>query len=255
MVKMHPLTLHFDDPRAENELCAERLSMASNLLYLCGAIAVAFEWHLPNFLINQSVAVITTLLCVYFASSSHEKLSQMWVFGWAVNSGVWWVMLWNGTLRRFRADEDILAPCGIYFGMALVQRMLHIRARHRAATFAVVLAMILSSTYFRNQLLGALALGEVSGYIIERMLRDTFLRRVEVREMLREAEAHVANVEHIRREQLIAQRLRARPRRAANRSTSASRASRGSSPGQLEPIASEKDSDSSGRSTRSSRSH
>ena len=234
--------------------------MAKNLLYLLGILIVAWLVYPYDYgLLNRGASITTTLLCVYCASQSLEKLSRMWVAGWAINTGVWWYMVANGTMRRLRADDDITDACGRWMLMALVQHIFHFDALHRAVALLLGLTIILSSTHWWKQLLTALVLGDVGGYIIERMLRDTFLRRVEVREMLREAQAHVANVEHIRREQLIAQQRGARfqplrePQRRARRSTSPSprRTARSRVPGQLEPIASENDTDSSGRSSRS----
>ena len=220
-VTMHPLTLQFSNDLLEQRICSERCATANKCLMLFATCMLIFSLFSPHgYTYEQTSLCFLALLCICLASRhGHAAFSWVWMFSWAVNVCVWWWLLWTGKIKRLGPEDApaVSSCCAIYVQAALYQRVLHFNPWHRASVFCCVLPIIIRSPNWMCHLLGALCGGEAMGYVLEHMLREAFLRRVqsleavylrtaEMQEALSQAQAHSMNLETARREQLIAER-------------------------------------------------
>ena len=209
-VTMHPYTLVFSDDAFEQRIRSERCASANKCLVLFATFMLIFSFFTPHgYTFEQTVFCFLALLAICLASGhGHSTFSRTWVFAWGSNICAWWTLLYFGRIKRLGPDDGhaISACCAVYVQCSLYQRVLHFHPWHRASVFGLVLPVIFRSPHWMYALLGALCGGEALGYVLEHMLRDSFLHTAEMQAELSEAQAHSVNLETARREQLIAER-------------------------------------------------
>ena len=209
-VTMHPYTLVFSDDALEQRIRSERCATANKCLVLFATCMLIFSLFTPHgYTFEQTAFCILALLAICLSSGhGHATFSRTWVFAWASNICVWVGLLYSGRIKRLGPDDGhaVSACCAVYVQCSLYQRVLHFHPWHRACVFGLTLPIIVRSPHWMYSLLGALCGGEAMGYVLEHMLRDSFLHTAEMQAELSEAHAHSVNLETARREQLIAER-------------------------------------------------
>lgn len=209
MVRIHPITLRFDDDDMERELKAGTLN-ASRLVYnlffildiLCRAV-----FPLNNIMFDASSdtskAVAYTCVAVTYTTVSialrhartlqvHEAVEfqdKVWMSSWVVNIGAWWAMQACGLARRLNAGETQGAAviCAMWAFVLVLQHALHIGFRCRVTVLLLATAIALTSVAWRKEMLAALMFGEAVGYCMEHMVRSSYLPRAETLEQVRMA--------------------------------------------------------------------
>lgn len=236
-VRMHPFTLRFNDENVEQDIRSSCVLQARSLIGLFDLLIIAFVWKSAphGHAFGQIMCVAASILAISFAATrTHSLLSKLWVGLWAINVVVWWALVANGTLHRLGPEESgKLAACsGVYVGLTILQHILHLDASDRILVIAMVLTVIVTSSFWRMSLGLSLVVGDAVGYVLERNLRETFLtgreREVAVREAaarstaaleleLRAAHEHSGHLESARHQQLVGVRSRATARTGSGR--------------------------------------
>jgi len=197
---MHPWTLRFYDDDLEAELRAAVLKTNHILQAVVFSISIFSAVKIAGFsvviVVVLQVASLGAWVMIFLANSHappnlHWTLDlalveKLWLSGWIINVGVWWIMRWHGGISRIDPDETerMLACAAMWMFVMVTQRVLHINPWHRAFVTAVGLTIILSGDVWQ-QLLSGLVLGELEGYTLEKLLRDRFLDRAMMIEQLR----------------------------------------------------------------------
>lgn len=219
IVRMHPLTLVFDDEALEWQIRAERSAVASQLLVVFGIFGFGFSLCTPHgFTWWLTGMTVLPLVSFVFTASKHGYLSALWMISWTANVFIWWWLLWTGLVQRLGPDEGhaIAATCGGYIFACIVQRVMHFSVRYRVSFFCITMPICCTSPNWAYLLVMALIAGDALGHVLENMLRDAFLRRIQstnavraqMEHMLSESTRHSTNLEIARREELIHRRLR-----------------------------------------------
>ena len=188
---MDPFTLHFKDLEMEAELRADTVEAAYSIVVLFGVLNLVFNiysgiltmsitlvWIVGAYV---SCAGVMRLAWVYrVRCDMHTVAARLWTATWAFSIVNFLYLVNIGRLARLTADEGhkAAAACATWVLVAVVQHTVHLGASYRFAVLAFALTIILSSSVWRAELLASLLIGETSGYAIEHMLRQAFLRRV-----------------------------------------------------------------------------
>ena len=199
MVRIHPITLQFDDEDMEIEMRSGTLGSCSCVLILfcildilCRAV---FPWcnamfdpaSETNTAIAYTCIIITyatVLLTLRYAHTlpRHKAAAlqdQLWTSSWVTNVAVWWAMVYSGSARRLTPADGQGASiiCAMWAFVMVVQHTLFIGFRSRIIVLLMATSIALTSVAWCKELLAALMFGEAVGYSIEHMLRSSYLPR------------------------------------------------------------------------------
>ena len=213
MVRMHPITLQFDDKDMERELRSGTVDASRCALILFGILDVLCRVlfpviHMifdPRF--DTYIAVVISCTCIamtwavvlYLLRCSHTRRNaatfqdRLWMIAWVANSSVWWVMQQCGMARRLTAAEGQSAAvtCAMWGFVMVLQHALHIGFRYRVVVMMLATSIAVTSVAWRKELLAALTFGEAIGYTMEHMKRSSYLPSTTVLKQRREEAAQL----------------------------------------------------------------
>lgn len=209
MVRIHPLTLRFDDDDVEKELRAGTLNAAHCALILFGILDTLCRVASPVGRAMLDPASDTILMIVYtciaityatlLALLHHERrlppddaarfVDRWWMYLWVINVAVWWAMQYCGLARRLtRAEGQEAAMCCAMWAFVMVlQHALFVGYQSRIIVMLLASSIALTSVEWRTEMLTALMFGEAIGYSIEHMARISYLPRAKILEDMRVA--------------------------------------------------------------------
>lgn len=200
MVRIHPLTLQFDDDDMERELRDGARNSSYCVLILFCLLDIICRAGLP--LINcmfdpapdKSATIVYTCVAVTYttvlvmlrrahaAQPWHDaaKIQDLlWLVVWVTNVAAWWAMQHCGLARRLTPAEGQSAAviCTMWCFVMVIQHVIHIGWRARVTVLVMGSSIALTSVAWREEMLAALAFGEAVGYSMEHMARSSYLPR------------------------------------------------------------------------------
>jgi hypothetical protein len=222
LAQMHLLTLHFDDPKLEAELCRGRLFSSHYMLAVFWSLVFVFVrltgyqkesvevvLHMATFAlgivvagcfhaVTYAVGCTDGLMTIIERRlepriSLHTFLSVLYVSMYVLNVGVWWSKILNGTHQRIRAKENmapdinrIIAMCGLWVLVLILQHIMHVKFSLRMVVLGLALSIVATSEIWK-ELLMAVVIGEVLGFTLEHNMRVAFLMRAQSLESVQQA--------------------------------------------------------------------
>ena len=199
--RISALTFCFSDESMEKALLSDTLDVASTAVLFFGALNLVLNFHagtVTGFTIPYlSVTYIGGIAAVcyvrkrYPAHEAHRLISILWSFAWSLGMGYWWWLVHAGAMSRVGADEGHRAAsaCALWVSVSIVQHVVHIDAAQRAVVLVMAMTIVISSPFWRTELLASLLLGEASGCALDHMLRASFrAKQVRLEQLRREKE-------------------------------------------------------------------
>lgn len=199
MVRIHPITLQFDDEDMERELRtgARNSSYCVLILFCLLDIVCRAAFPLINVMFDPApdkgatmaytciaityVSVLVVMRRAHFSPMHDAAKMQdlLWLMCWVTNVAAWWAMLHCGLARRLTADEGQSAAviCTMWGFVMVLQHVIHIGFRARVIVMLMAASIALTSKAWRGELLAAMAFGEAVGYSMEHMARSSYLPR------------------------------------------------------------------------------
>lgn len=259
MVRIHPITLQFDDDEMEQDLRSGTLDASYCVLILFSMLDILCRAVFPssNVMFDPDVftskAVAYTCIAITYATvvvllryvrtlPRHEAaifFDKLWMLSWVSNVAVWWFMLQLGLARRLSPVEGQGAAvcCAMWALVMVIQHTLHIGFRYRVIVMLMAISIALTSLAWRRELLASLMFGEAVGYSLEHMVRSSYLPRAlsleETRRAKERSDYDLRMLAHSRARGSTSSpgRLRDPARSFANSSRSKSKSARSTSSG------------------------
>lgn len=196
-VRIHPITLRFDDEDTERELGYRSFDTSYYVLSLFLILDMVCRGLFPligaGFFPASETSTVIAHMCIvvthvsilaavrrFHSMPKHEAAafkSCVWTTLWAINTGVYGAMLHLRLARRLTAAEGQAAAvaCAMWAFALFLQHVLHIEFRCRMLVMLMAVSLALTSVEWRNEMLAALMFGEAVGYSIEYMARSLHL--------------------------------------------------------------------------------
>jgi len=199
MVRIHPITLQFDDEEMERELRTGTRNSSYGVLILFFILDIMCRAVFPlrNIMFDpasdKSTTIAHTCITITYATVLivlrhahflpwHEaaKIQDLlWLTSWVINVAVWGAMVHCGLARRLTSAEGQFAAivCTMWGFVMVIQHVVHIGFRARIIVLLMAASIALTSVAWRKELLAALMFGEALGYSMEHMARSSYLPR------------------------------------------------------------------------------
>ena len=215
-VRIHPVSLQFNDDGIEAEVRAKVFNMgplhatffgflmvclmqiagyglvavrSPFIVFLCAALFMVDKF--PDVLIGRLPSYCQSLL-IEQRHKLHTIFCWLGVGQWLVCIGLWWYMLFTGKLDRIQPGESerLLACCALWVVLPVFMHVIHVPFPFRLVVLASSLTIILSGDVVRPLLLSLIG-GELSGSVLELTIRNNFRERWQDCERLREEKERV----------------------------------------------------------------
>lgn len=182
-MRIHPVTLQFDDEVMERELRSETLGASYCVMALFFILDIFCRalFPLSNIMFDsasdKSAAIAYTCIAITYTTvlfnlrRVHTLPGQeaavftdwVWMTSWVTNVAMLWAMLACGLARRLTAAEGTGAAvcCAMWAFVMVIQHMLHIGFRSRIIVMLMATSIAFTSVAWRKELLAGLVFGEV----------------------------------------------------------------------------------------------
>ena len=188
---MNSLTLHFEDEVIEQQLRSDTVYAANSVILMFLVLNSVLNYLAG---LNAHLVGNLSLICTYSLGlvvlfhrritdqnlhRVHTLAASLWAAAWVINCSVWWMLISQGSLERLKPHEGRKAAsaCALWVLATVTQHVVHIPATNRFLILSIGMTIVLSSPVWRGELTTSMVIGEFSGYALERMLRNSWLRQ------------------------------------------------------------------------------